>query len=129
MIADDWWTNVNEFRVLPYVDRAPQAYGASAGQPVAGYHSAGGHPATGQTSYEHNTAYPNTAAFAGWFLIQIPYSLHHLPTVHVYFQVKESCAKDSEMSKHRSPGPSKNLTTSATLVLNVEKLFNLYLQL
>nr|CAG4641552.1 EOG090X037N [Eurycercus lamellatus] len=42
-----------------------QAYGASAGPPVTGYHSAGGHsaPAAGQTSYD--TAYPNTAAFAG----------------------------------------------------------------
>ena len=50
-----------------------QAYGASAGPPApaVGYHNSGGPPApAGQTSYD--TAYPNTAAFAGWFLFYTP---------------------------------------------------------
>lgn len=55
------------FAVLIQHRAGTQAYGASAG-PSPGY-SAGGHsaPAAGQTSYD--TAYPNTAAFAGWFPI------------------------------------------------------------
>ncbi len=69
MIADGhliWTSRVfsfGDFQHFAAHRAGTQVYGASAAT-LAG-HSAG------HTSYDTATAYPNTAAFAGWFLITI----------------------------------------------------------
>ena len=73
MIADGlqliWTSRVSFFsEFLPFLPHRRAGthvtYGASAGQPVAGYSAGGTHSAqAGQTSYD--TSYPNSAAFAG----------------------------------------------------------------